>query len=54
MVPSGVEDLGSMTAASRWHLLKKGVNNILVAGTAINDGKVAMTGYSYRETWWGV
>jgi hypothetical protein len=54
MVPSGVEDLGAMTGPSRWHLLKKGDNAVTVYGTALEDGKVAMTGYSYREAWWGV
>lgn len=49
-----VEDLGAMTAASRWINLKKGVNNIDIYGSALGDGKVVMMDYSYRAAWWGV
>lgn len=52
--PANVEDLGSMTAASRWINLRKGANTISVYGTAAGDGKVAIMKYSYRAAWWGV
>lgn len=48
------EDLGSMTAPSRWLILKKGVNNLVVYGTAAADGKAVILSYKYREAWWGV
>lgn len=50
----GVEDLGSMTAASRWLVLKKGYNAMSVFGAATNDGKASVISYKYREAWWGV
>lgn len=54
MIPSGVEDLGSLTGPSRWITLRKGQNLIDIYGTALGDGKVAMMNYAYRDAWWGV
>jgi len=51
---NGVDIMAALSPTSMWIQLHKGVNTVKTYGGAANDGKVVMSGYTYRAAWWGI
>lgn len=51
---NGVDVMALLTADSKWLTLTQSANLFKVYGTAVGDGKVVATDYTYRAEWWGV
>lgn len=51
---NGEDSMIALTSASTWLQLREQQNLIEVHGAAANDGKAALTSYSYRAAWWGI
>lgn len=51
---NGVDIMAHLTAASRFVQLTQINNAFKTYGSVLNDGKVAMTAYTYRSAWWGI
>jgi hypothetical protein len=51
---NGNDVMVRLRSGSDWIQLKQAVNGLTVYGSALGDGKAAMTSYTYRAAWWGV
>lgn len=51
---NGTDIMATLSPASKWIQLRKGINTVKTYGSVVNDGKVAMTAYNYRAAWWGI
>jgi hypothetical protein len=51
---NGIDIMVSLSAASKWLMLRERTNVIQVYGAIVGDSKVVATMYKYRAAWWGV
>lgn len=51
---NGTDIMAHLASGAKWPELNKGVNAVKAYGTAVGDGKVVMTDYTYRAAWWGI
>lgn len=51
---NGVDIMVALEGGSTWLTLDRPSNLIKVYGSAVSDGKAALTAYIYRGAWWGI